>query len=145
MTSGRGAEKVADRKDEGLEGSGMFTSLRHTGRQGFRAVPRDRVLISVVSGAIAPPWRYVEDSPGPRRWWLSATNGGRLFLPLATSILRLDQLGAIPCRQHSVSHGGPLAPVAKGMLREPPWSAGVRDRGGCKVGFAKGKRSRGRV
>jgi hypothetical protein len=79
-----------------------------------------------VSGAIAPPWRYVEDLPGPHRPWLSATNGGRLFLPLATSILRLDQLGAIPCRQHSVSHGGPLAPVAQGMLREPH---GVRESG----------------
>jgi hypothetical protein len=97
----------------------MFISQRHTGRQGFRAVPRNRVLVSVVSGAIAPPWRYVEDSPGPHRPWRAATNGGRLFLPLGTSILRLDQMGAIPCPQHSVSHGGPRAPVAQGMLREP--------------------------
>jgi hypothetical protein len=34
-------------------------------------LPRDRGLISVVSGAITPPWRYQEDSLGLRCLWLS--------------------------------------------------------------------------
>jgi hypothetical protein len=76
--------------------SWMCISLRHA----WHAVPlpRDRGLISVVSEAIAPPWRYADSSLGLRRLWLSVANGRCLFLPLATSI------GSILLTQSIVSY-----------------------------------------